>query len=66
MKNLVYEDSVFKITEKQFKKLNEIRDSMKTVVGYYGSHETNEQKLRDYLQKQNFKKIGKIDFEYRN
>lgn len=65
MKILVYGETVYKITEKDYRIMIKLKNNIKEERGYYGVTYKNEDKLKDFLNSKQFKKIGNIDFEYR-
>ena len=65
MKILVYGETVYKITEKDYKTIIELRDGIQELRGFYGVTHKGEDKLIDFLNSKRFKKVGDIDIEYR-
>ena len=66
MKLFLYFNTVYKVSESQYKKLNQLQSKVDYVVGHYGSHFINDDKFRDYVSENQhkFKKIGDLDISF--
>jgi len=56
-------DTIYKITEKQYKKILSLQANIREDVGYYGTIYKSESKLRDYINSTSFKVLGKVDLD---